>query len=118
MSRPQGHSAIGRIKSIEISSVLIGNRTIDLPACNMVPQATTLPRAPRRQQVPPKKLESANRLHCVTSQKTVVLILTATATCLVDMQITVHCHIFKFSVARIINQLKPVVSEVQGVGCE
>jgi hypothetical protein len=31
--RPQGHSAAGRIKLIENSNDLIGNRTRDLPAC-------------------------------------------------------------------------------------
>jgi hypothetical protein len=37
----------GRIRSIEKSSDLIGNRTRDLPACSIMPQPTTLPRAPR-----------------------------------------------------------------------
>jgi hypothetical protein len=46
MSRPQGHSAAGRIRSIEKSNELIGKRTRDLPACSRVPQPTTLPRAP------------------------------------------------------------------------
>jgi hypothetical protein len=45
LSRPQGHSAAGRIKSSEISNCLIGNRTRDLPACSIVSQPTTLPRA-------------------------------------------------------------------------
>jgi hypothetical protein len=44
--RPQGHSAAGRIRSIEKSNHLIGNRTRDLPACSIVPQPTTLPCAP------------------------------------------------------------------------
>jgi hypothetical protein len=44
LSRPQGHSAAGRIRSIETSNDLIGNRTCDLLACNIVPQPTTLPR--------------------------------------------------------------------------
>jgi hypothetical protein len=43
LSRPQGHSAAGKIRSIEKSND-IGNRTGDLPAC-IVPQPTTLPRA-------------------------------------------------------------------------
>jgi hypothetical protein len=34
------------ITSIEKCSDLIGNRTHDLPACSIVPQPTTLPRAP------------------------------------------------------------------------
>jgi hypothetical protein len=41
----QGHSAAGRIRSIEKSNDLIGNQTHDLPACSIVPQPTTLPRA-------------------------------------------------------------------------
>jgi hypothetical protein len=45
LSRPQGHSAAGRITSIEKSNDLTGNRTRDLPACRIVPQPTTLPRA-------------------------------------------------------------------------
>jgi hypothetical protein len=32
LSRPQGHSAAGRIRSIEKSNDLVGNRTYDLPA--------------------------------------------------------------------------------------
>jgi hypothetical protein len=44
LSRPQGHSAAGRIRSIEKSNDLIGNQTRDLPACSIVPQPTTLPR--------------------------------------------------------------------------
>jgi hypothetical protein len=46
LSRPRGHSANGRIKSIEKSKDLTGNRTRDLPACRLVSQPTTLPRAP------------------------------------------------------------------------
>jgi hypothetical protein len=45
LSRPQGHSAAGRIRSIEISTSS-GTRTGDLPACSIVPQPITLPRAP------------------------------------------------------------------------
>jgi hypothetical protein len=36
-SRPHGHSAAGRISSIEKSSDLIVNRTRDLPACSILP---------------------------------------------------------------------------------
>jgi hypothetical protein len=43
--RPQGHSAAGRIRPIEKSSEIIRNRIRDLPACSIVPQPTTLPRA-------------------------------------------------------------------------
>jgi hypothetical protein len=46
LSRAQGHNAAGRIRSIEKSSDLIGFRTRDLPASSIVPQPTTLPRAP------------------------------------------------------------------------
>jgi hypothetical protein len=46
LSRPQGHNAAGRIRSIEKSNDPIGNKTRDLPACSIVPQPTTLPRAP------------------------------------------------------------------------
>jgi hypothetical protein len=43
---PKGRNAAGRIWSTEKSNDLIGNWTCDLPACSMVPQPTTLPRAP------------------------------------------------------------------------
>jgi hypothetical protein len=36
----------GRIKLIEKSNNFVGNRTRDLPACSIVPQRTTLQRAP------------------------------------------------------------------------
>jgi hypothetical protein len=42
LSRPQGHSAAGRIRSIKIFNDFIGNQTRDLPACSIVPQPTTL----------------------------------------------------------------------------
>jgi hypothetical protein len=45
LSRPQGHSAPGKIRSIE-KIHLIGNQTRDLPVCSIVPQPTTLPCAP------------------------------------------------------------------------
>jgi hypothetical protein len=38
LSRPQGHSATGRIMSIKISNDTIGNRTRDLPVCSAVTQ--------------------------------------------------------------------------------
>jgi hypothetical protein len=43
---PEGHSAAGRIRSIEKSNDFIGNRARELPVCSMVPQPTTLPRSP------------------------------------------------------------------------
>jgi hypothetical protein len=44
LSRAQGRSEAGKIRSIEKSS--IGNGTCDLPAYSIVPQPTKLPRAP------------------------------------------------------------------------
>jgi hypothetical protein len=46
LSRPQGHITAGRVRSNERISDLIWNRTSDLPACNIVPQPTTLSCAP------------------------------------------------------------------------
>jgi hypothetical protein len=46
LSRPQGHSEAGRIRLIEKSNDLIGNRTRYFLACSIVPQPTTLPCAP------------------------------------------------------------------------
>jgi hypothetical protein len=46
-SRLLGHSAAGRIRSIEKSSDLIGNRSRHLTASSIVTQPTALPRAPR-----------------------------------------------------------------------
>jgi len=37
LSRPQGHSAIGRIMSMKKSSDIIWNRTSDLPICSTAP---------------------------------------------------------------------------------
>jgi hypothetical protein len=54
LSRSQGYSAAGKIRSTEESNDLIGNRTSDLPACSIMPQPTTLPRAPL---VRPKHVE-------------------------------------------------------------
>jgi hypothetical protein len=36
LSRPLGHSAAGRIKSMKNSNYFIGNRTSDLPACTLM----------------------------------------------------------------------------------
>jgi hypothetical protein len=47
LSQPQGHSEAGRIRSIEKSNDLIGNRTSHIPACRIVPQPTTLSHAPK-----------------------------------------------------------------------
>jgi hypothetical protein len=42
LSRPHGHNAAGRIKSIEKFNDLIQNRTHDLLACSIVPQPNKL----------------------------------------------------------------------------
>jgi hypothetical protein len=44
LSRTQGHSTAGRVRSTEKSNDLIGNRTRDIPTCGIVPQPTTLQR--------------------------------------------------------------------------
>jgi len=44
LDRPQGHSVIGRIMSMENFNYTIGNRTRDLPACSAMRQPT----APQR----------------------------------------------------------------------
>jgi hypothetical protein len=46
LSPPQGHSAVGRIRSTEKSKALSGNWTRDLPACSIVPQPTMLLHSP------------------------------------------------------------------------
>jgi hypothetical protein len=45
LNQPQGHSAAGRIWSLEKSSGLIGYQTPNLLACTRVPQPTSLLRA-------------------------------------------------------------------------
>jgi hypothetical protein len=48
LNRPKGHNAAGRITSIEKSSDIIVNGIRDLAACSsIVPQLTTVPRAPQ-----------------------------------------------------------------------
>jgi hypothetical protein len=46
LSRPQGHRAVGRIKSMANSNDTIENRTRDFPACSARPQPTALRTAP------------------------------------------------------------------------
>jgi hypothetical protein len=46
LTQTQSLIAAGRIRSIEKSNYLIGNRIRDLPAWSIVPQTTTLPCAP------------------------------------------------------------------------
>jgi hypothetical protein len=45
MRSSQGHSVVGRIRSLEKFNDLIGNRTRDLPACSIMLQPTRLSRA-------------------------------------------------------------------------
>jgi hypothetical protein len=69
LSRPQGYSAAGRIRSIEKSHDLIGIRTRDLPACSVVPQPTTLPHAPQIKGLTRKSVcqKILSKLHiCIT----------------------------------------------------
>jgi hypothetical protein len=51
LSRSRGYSTAARIRSIEKSNDLIGIRIRDLPACSIVPQPTTLPRARVRDSI-------------------------------------------------------------------
>jgi hypothetical protein len=60
LSRPQGHSAAGRIMSMKNSNDTIGNRTRDLPTCSVVPQPTAPPRAPVNSQTTNEKHEVTN----------------------------------------------------------
>jgi hypothetical protein len=53
LSRPQSHSAAGRVISMKNSSDTIRNRTRDLPACSAVPQPTAPPRAPLTKRLQP-----------------------------------------------------------------
>ena len=46
LSRPQGHSAAGRIVSMKNSNDTIGNLTRDLATCSAVPQPTAPPPSP------------------------------------------------------------------------
>ena len=48
LSRPQGHSATGRVMSMKNSNDINRNRTRDFPACSAVPQPTAPPRSPNK----------------------------------------------------------------------
>jgi hypothetical protein len=61
LSRPYGHSATGRIRSTNKLNDLIGNLTRDLPACSIVPEPTTLPRAPTHLKFKSVYLSSISR---------------------------------------------------------
>jgi hypothetical protein len=55
LSRPQGHSAAGRIMSMKNSNDTIGNRSRNLPVCSSVPQ-------PLRHRVPLHHLKTKRNL--------------------------------------------------------
>jgi hypothetical protein len=55
LSRPQGHSATGRISSLKNSNDTIGNRTRDLPVCSVVSK-------PISHLAPPTERNMANLL--------------------------------------------------------
>ena len=65
LSRPQGHSAAGRIKSINNPNYSIGNRSPDLPANSAVPQPTALQRTP---SIPGLSVENGQFSLCLTKQ--------------------------------------------------
>ena len=61
LSRPQGHSAIGRIMSMKNSNDTISNRTSDLPICSAVPQPTAPQRVPKVRKSVPLQARGAQR---------------------------------------------------------
>jgi hypothetical protein len=61
MSRPQGHSAAGRIMSMKNSSDTIGKRFRDLSVCSAVPQPNAPPRAEFK-NMEAKNMEQCNEL--------------------------------------------------------
>jgi hypothetical protein len=81
-STPRPHSAAVRIRSIERSSDHIGNRTHDLPACSIVSQPITLPRAPYREY---KTWESVAKkirhIYNLEARKPILVVIRARATC-------------------------------------
>jgi hypothetical protein len=64
LSRPHGDS-VARIRSTEKYSDLIGNRTDNLLVCSIVPQPSTLPRAPSKVR---KKVINAWQLYVEADQ--------------------------------------------------
>jgi len=55
LSRPQRHSAAGRIMSMKNFNDIIRNRTRDLPACSAVPQPTAPPHTNSKARTPTNK---------------------------------------------------------------
>jgi hypothetical protein len=69
VSRPQGHGDAGRIRSTE-KIHLIGARSRDLPANRIVPQPTTLQRAPVYSKMSGKmQYQFLLENSCITAQK-------------------------------------------------
>jgi hypothetical protein len=68
LSQRQGHSAAAKTRSIEKSSDLIGNWSLNLLACSVAPQPTTLPHAPEWVPNYDNLFISQNLLHIVTTQ--------------------------------------------------
>ena len=61
LSRPQGHSAAGRIMSMTDPNDTIGNRTRDLPVCKAAPQSAAPPRVtPERKKRQKLQIKSEN----------------------------------------------------------
>jgi hypothetical protein len=63
LSRPQGHNAAERIKSMKKSTDTIGNRTRDLPVCSAVPQPTAPYDGYTEKNVLNKNIERKNNTH-------------------------------------------------------
>jgi hypothetical protein len=60
LSRPQGYNALLEgLSQLKKSNDFIVNRTRDLPACSIVPQPTTLPRAPVIRYLEKQLIQSA-----------------------------------------------------------
>jgi hypothetical protein len=83
LCRPEGHSAAGRIRSIEKPNDLKGNRTRNLPPCSIVPQPTALPRAPTCTDTEGHydsikarhwTITSARLIHCKTSHRPIFIL--------------------------------------------
>jgi hypothetical protein len=92
LSRPQGHSAAEALG--ESKSHLIGTQTRDLPACNIVPQPTTLPRDLSRSEWEAISLQSwsasdiRNALYRIT-YKSLKYVITFELSAVVNFQIFV-----------------------------
>jgi hypothetical protein len=68
LSRPQSHSATGRIMSLKNSNDTIGNRTRDMPVCSVVPQ-------PLRHRAPPVIIQKGTYMTHVEAKRNALKIL-------------------------------------------